>query len=100
MSSFPVLLETRIHLDGVPVRLTASDWGDLPGGGFVYHVEFRSVDDPPRPIPVSKTGYLSQFAVTDRTLDGEELRACALELAAAQREATQDDADGQPSLFG
>jgi len=100
MSSFPVLLETRIHPDGVPVRLTASDWGALPGGGFVYHVEFRSVDDPPRPIPVSETGYLSRFTIVDRPLDAEALRACGTELAATELQCARDDESDQPGLFG
>lgn len=99
MSAHPILLEARIYLDGVPVRLTASDWGTLPGGGFVYHVEFRSVEDPPRPIPVSETGYLSHFLMAGQTLGPEALRAYALDLGRGLVEAQNPGESAQPSLF-
>jgi hypothetical protein len=97
MSRPDLLLDTRIHVDGVPVRVTAAHWGDY-GLGPVYHFEYRSVADPPRPIPISETGYRSDFLLADAALTAQELEAyaetyCALILSAPA-------AAGEPDLFG
>lgn len=40
-------------------------WIEMPHLGVRYdHFEFRSLDEPARPHPLSRTGYLSHFADT------------------------------------
>jgi hypothetical protein len=56
------LLDTLVHVDGVPVAVSIGRWPDLIDGERLYHIEFRSTVEPPRPIPVSETGYRSHFA--------------------------------------
>lgn len=77
-----LLLDDVLRIDAMCVRLTIHDWYQ-PLGFFVYQFEFRSIDDPPRPIPVSPTGYRSHFITTDTPLSVSELSSCAQAIAHA-----------------
>lgn len=98
MTDRPLLLDTRIYLDGVPVRLTVAHWGDC-GTGIVYHLEYHSLAEPRRPIPVSETGYKSDFLIADRALSPDQLRDYGAEYGAQLLTSGSDESE-QPSLFG
>lgn len=98
----PLLLDTVIYIDGVPVAVSAERWSDLPGGERLYHFEFCSTVEPARPIPVSETGYRSHFAYGGLVDNFESLLAYAEALARelARQSAKTRAAEGQLSLFG
>lgn len=53
-----------ITIGGIDVRVChQAKWNDMPELGLCYdHFEFHSLSDPIKPIPISQTGYRSQFA--------------------------------------
>jgi hypothetical protein len=66
------------------------------------HFQFRSPHGPPRPIPVSETGYRSHFAAmadVEAAANPQDFaREVALDLLRSERSADDDD-EGQLSLF-
>jgi hypothetical protein len=50
---------------------------------FLAHFEFRSPCEPARQIPMSRTGYTSQFVYRSDMRDVDDIEAFALELAQA-----------------
>ena len=52
------------HFGGVPVRVIYTErWMDFPNLRMATdHFAFHSVEEPAKPHPLSKTGYLSHFA--------------------------------------
>lgn len=99
MTDRPLLLDTLIYLDGVPVRLTVAHWGDC-GTGTVFHFEYHSVAEPSRPIPVSETGYKSDFLIAPETLSPIDLEEYARAFCAMLLEGIIRDQPEQPGLFG
>lgn len=97
-----LLLDTVIHVDGVPVAVSAERWSDLPDGESLYHFEFSSTVEPARPIPVSETGYRSHFAYGRLVDNFESVLVYAETLARelARQSAKTSAAEGQLSLFG
>jgi len=94
------LPKTTITVDGIPVTVTACRWHELPWGEHLYHFEFRSPLEPPRPIPMSETGYRSHF-VYGNQLEGfasllDAAKTIARNMVASER--GDGDAD-QGSLF-
>lgn len=96
-----LLLDTVIHIEGVPVAVSAERWSDMPDGERLYHFEFRSTVEPPRPIPVSETGYRSHFAYGQQVECFTSLLVFAETFARelARRESKRRTAEGQLSLF-
>lgn len=67
----------------------------------IGHFEFRSPHKPPRPIPVSETGYRSYFAAMEDVEASASPQDFAREVALAllQSRRTVKDDPGQFSLF-
>jgi hypothetical protein len=67
----------------------------------IGHFEFRSPHNPPRPIPVSETGYRSYFAAVEDVEASASPQDFAREVASAllQSRRTVKDEPGQASLF-
>lgn len=95
-------LTFRLEVDAqVMIVEYEADWsgGDIPYG----HFEFRSPHEPPRPILVSDTGYLSHFAPMDdvKALGPEryarEFVIAVLDSACPDKR--KAEASGQLSLF-
>jgi len=99
MTCRPLLLDTRIRIDGVPVRLTVTRWGTLTMG-TVYHFEYRSLAEPHRAIPISNTGYKSNYLIAQDALSAQKLEAYAEQYCSMLLDGTTVDQPEQPSLFG
>jgi len=99
MTERPLLLDNRIHLDGVPVRVTVTHWGAC-GRGTVYHFEYHSVAEPSRPIPISATGYKSDFLIAGEALTAVELEEYARAFCAMLLDGIIPEQPEQPGLFG
>jgi hypothetical protein len=67
----------------------------------VDHFQFRSLEDPPRRIPVSETGYRSHFVSSAEVAGSGDLEAFAraIVVAIVRGDAAPDDDDAQASLF-
>lgn len=81
MSREVLHVDAVVALRGVPVRIVVEHWFDFGGDDGVYHIDFYSLAEPPRPIPVSETGYRSHFGYRAEVETFPDLLAWALAVA-------------------
>ena len=94
-------VDAEILVDGVPIALSIREWQECEHFGTLLHLEYRSVQEPPRAHPVSETGYRSHFvwknAIEEFASPLAYAEAFGKAVAAEKR--TEDPDPDQPSLF-